>query len=158
MAIKNIHSQVSSLKSSMFLLILLKVKRFITERFIKMIFTQWVYAHLGSGVAWEMDSLTNLPPVWFYRWQSYPPVGICPWYIYLHRHKSTPLVKRNLLFINSNTEYFWAYLDHTRVILRQIVLIPIHTHIWKNRAGLYRLCLLPNPYYGLNIIKICLNN
>ena len=23
--------------------------------------------------------------------------------------------------------------------------------------GSYRLCLLPNPYYGLNIIKICLN-
>lgn len=92
-------AQVSSLKSSMFLLILLKVKRFITDRFIKMIFTQWVYAHLGSGVAWEMDSLTNLPPVWFYRWQSYHPVGICPWYIYLFSDKSIALVNKiNFVF------------------------------------------------------------
>ena len=60
-----------------------------------------------------------------------PPVRICPCYIYLHRDKSTPIVKKTLFFTYTNTEYFWDYLDHTRVILRQIVLIPIHMYIWK---------------------------
>ena len=37
-----------------------------------------------------------------------------------------------------------------------------HCHNYENGdiiygEGSYRLCLLPNPYYGLYIIKICLN-
>ena len=75
-----------------------------------------------AGVAWEMDSVTNLPPGMILPVTILPPgrnLSVIhlppPWQVY-------PLSKKKPLFFTyTNTEYFWAHLDHNRVIFRQIL-------------------------------------
>ena len=83
--------------------------------------------HVRPGVAWQLNSVTNLSLVRFCPWQSNPLVGN----IYLPRVIST-----TLLFTFTNIEYFWGYSDDTRVNFRQIIFVARYTCImWKGVIG-----------------------
>ena len=92
-----------------------------------------VGTHVRPGVAWQLDSVTNLPLVKYCPWQSNTLVGLCPWKIYLPCEISTPLLKkRTRLLCFFHIHEYWILLRlfgwYKSDFQADHICCPIHIH------------------------------